>query len=183
MRNKEDLKIRDLLMQELEEQYLDQRESMCQDAKQNILKIQAENKNTYNKKRKKAPEYQEGRFVLGTFRSCQNDRLRVMLVLVHIDITPPHTPLPVFRRIGERTIPYSWRGCKQLRDLCETALRSNGLFATMFDGLVDFSVDRWRHDSGVRRAVILAPDEGCVKTSWKSAGGTDADTAFGNTGT
>ncbi|GFU01777.1 uncharacterized protein TNCV_1522901 [Trichonephila clavipes] len=60
----------------------------------------------------------EGRFALGTFRSermqvlnrsCQNDRPRVMLVLVHIDITPPHTPLPVFRRIGERTIPYSWR--------------------------------------------------------------------------
>ncbi|GFT16872.1 transposable element Tcb2 transposase [Trichonephila clavipes] len=42
-------------------------------------------------------------------RSRQNDRLRVMLVLVHIDITLPHTPLPVFRRIGERTIPYSWR--------------------------------------------------------------------------
>ncbi|GFW76373.1 hypothetical protein TNCV_1581521 [Trichonephila clavipes] len=32
-----------------------------------------------------------------------------MLVLVHIDITPPHTPLPVFQRIGERTIPYSWK--------------------------------------------------------------------------
>ncbi|GFW36411.1 transposon Tf2-9 polyprotein [Trichonephila clavipes] len=54
MRNKEDIKIRDLLMQELQEQYLDQRESMCQDAKRNILKIQAENKKTYYKKRKKA---------------------------------------------------------------------------------------------------------------------------------
>ncbi|GFX16140.1 hypothetical protein TNCV_4703961 [Trichonephila clavipes] len=32
-----------------------------------------------------------------------------------MDITPPHTPLPVFRQIGERTIPYSWRACKQLR--------------------------------------------------------------------
>ncbi|GFV05720.1 uncharacterized protein TNCV_2450481 [Trichonephila clavipes] len=52
----------------------------------------------------------------------------------HIDITPPHTPLPVFRRIGKSTIPYSWRACKQLRHLCETALRSNGLFASMFDG-------------------------------------------------
>ncbi|GFW65767.1 hypothetical protein TNCV_585931 [Trichonephila clavipes] len=40
----------------------------------------------------------EGRFVLGTFRSermlvlyrsRQNTRLRVMLALVHIDITPP----------------------------------------------------------------------------------------------
>ncbi|GFU74080.1 uncharacterized protein TNCV_1642041 [Trichonephila clavipes] len=89
----------------------------------------------------------EGRFVLGTFRSerirvlnksRKNDRLRVMLVLVHIDITPPHTPLPMFRRIGERTIPYSWRAL-------------TAYFAPMFDGLVAFAVDRWRHDSGARR--------------------------------
>ncbi|GFV99131.1 uncharacterized protein TNCV_1511071 [Trichonephila clavipes] len=62
-------------------------------------------------------ELSEGRSVLGTFRSermrvlyrsRQDDRLRGMLVLIHIDITPPHTPLPVFRRIGERTMPYSW---------------------------------------------------------------------------
>ncbi|GFX37673.1 uncharacterized protein TNCV_1261101 [Trichonephila clavipes] len=75
----------------------------------------------------------EGGFVLGTFRSermrvlyrsCQNDRLRVMLVLVHIDITPPHTDLPVFRRIGERTIPYSWRACKQLRHLVGCVIRA-----------------------------------------------------------
>ncbi|GFW50903.1 hypothetical protein TNCV_3591851 [Trichonephila clavipes] len=32
------------------------------------------------------------------------------------------------------------------------------------------------------QAVILAPDEGCVETSWKGAGGTDADRAIGNTG-
>ncbi|GFV70156.1 hypothetical protein TNCV_2553001 [Trichonephila clavipes] len=42
-------------------------------------------------------------------RSRQNDRLRVMLVLVHIAIPSPHAPLPVFWRIGKRTIPYSWR--------------------------------------------------------------------------
>ncbi|GFW56526.1 uncharacterized protein TNCV_1862361 [Trichonephila clavipes] len=50
-------------------------------------------------------------------RSRQNDRLRVMLVQVHTAITPLHTPMPVSRRIGERTIPYSWRACKQLRHL------------------------------------------------------------------
>ncbi|GFT79446.1 uncharacterized protein TNCV_604481 [Trichonephila clavipes] len=75
-------------------------------------------------------------FVLGTFRSermrvfyrsRQNDRLRVMLELVHIDITPPHTPLPVFRRIGERTIPYSWR-----------------------------ALDRWRHYCGARRVRFIS---------------------------
>ncbi|PRD34479.1 UNVERIFIED_CONTAM: hypothetical protein NCL1_14491 [Trichonephila clavipes] len=63
-------------------------------------------------------QLKEARFVLGTFRSermrvlyrsRQNDCPRVMLVLVHIDITPTHTPLPVFRRIGERTKPYSGR--------------------------------------------------------------------------
>ncbi|GFT89025.1 hypothetical protein TNCV_3084561 [Trichonephila clavipes] len=57
---------------------------------------------------------------------------------------------------GERTIPYSWRACKQLRHLCETALRSNGLFASMFDGLVAFAVDRWRHDCGARRVRFIS---------------------------
>ncbi|GFT32586.1 uncharacterized protein TNCV_3145391 [Trichonephila clavipes] len=89
-------------------------------------------------------------------RSHQDHRLRGMLVQVHIDITPLHTPLPVFQRIGERTIPYSWRACKQLRHLCETALRSNGLFAPMFDGLVAFAVDRWRHDCGARRVRFIS---------------------------
>ncbi|GFX09142.1 hypothetical protein TNCV_4167211 [Trichonephila clavipes] len=74
-----------------------------------------------------------------------------MLVLIHIDIT-----LPVFRRIGEQTIPYSWRACKQLCYLCETALRSNGLFASIFDGLVAFAVDRWRHDCGARRVRFIS---------------------------
>ncbi|GFW60369.1 histone-lysine N-methyltransferase SETMAR, partial [Trichonephila clavipes] len=59
--------------------------------------------------------FEGGRFVLGTFRSVrmrvryrsrQNDRLRVMLVVVHIDITATYS-LPVFRRISKRTIPYS----------------------------------------------------------------------------
>ncbi|GFT58661.1 hypothetical protein TNCV_1251061 [Trichonephila clavipes] len=49
----------------------------------------------------------EGRFVLGTFcsermrvlyRSRQSDRLHVMLVLVHIDITPPHSLVTVASR-------------------------------------------------------------------------------------
>ncbi|GFW65768.1 uncharacterized protein TNCV_585941 [Trichonephila clavipes] len=35
-----------------------------------------------------------------------------------------HTPLPVFRRIGERTIPYSWRACKQSRHLVGCVIRA-----------------------------------------------------------
>ncbi|GFV45089.1 uncharacterized protein TNCV_3339341 [Trichonephila clavipes] len=82
----------------------------------------------------------EGGLVLGTFRSermrvlyrsRQDDHLRVMLVLVHIDITPPHTPLLVFRRICEQRIPYSWRA-----------------FA--------FVVDRWHHDCGARRVWFIS---------------------------
>ncbi|GFV61016.1 uncharacterized protein TNCV_3845951 [Trichonephila clavipes] len=81
----------------------------------------------------KSPNWWSERFVLFTFhsermqvlnQSRQNDRLRVMLVLVHIDIILPHTPLPVFRRIGERTIPYSWRACKQLRHLVGCVIRA-----------------------------------------------------------
>ncbi|GFW98914.1 hypothetical protein TNCV_4655411 [Trichonephila clavipes] len=37
-------------------------------------------------------------------------------------------------------------------------------------------------DNVLLQAVILAPGEGCVETSWKSAGGTDAGTAIGNAG-
>ncbi|GFT45068.1 hypothetical protein TNCV_2860951 [Trichonephila clavipes] len=48
--------------------------------------------------------------------SRQNDRLRVVSVLVHIAaITPLHTPMPVSRRIGERTVSYSWRSCRKNR--------------------------------------------------------------------
>ncbi|GFX91330.1 hypothetical protein TNCV_1247451 [Trichonephila clavipes] len=36
-------------------------------------------------------------------------------------------------------------------------------------------------EAGVE-AGILAPDKGCVETSWKSAGAADADTAIGNAG-
>ncbi|GFU72070.1 uncharacterized protein TNCV_2976551 [Trichonephila clavipes] len=85
------------------------------------------------------------------YRSRQNYSLRGMSAQVHIDITPLHTSLPVFRRIGEHKIPYLWRTYKQLCHLCETALRSNGLFVSMFDGLVAFAVDRWCHDCGAQR--------------------------------
>ncbi|GFV95015.1 hypothetical protein TNCV_1030131 [Trichonephila clavipes] len=35
------------------------------------------------------------------------------------------------------------------------ALRSNGLFASMFDGLVAFAINRWHHDCGARKDVVL----------------------------
>ncbi|GFU99260.1 hypothetical protein TNCV_2739211 [Trichonephila clavipes] len=64
------------------------------------------------------------------YRSHQNNRLRLMLVLVHIlDITPPHTPVPVFRRIevtiegrkeGSFWVPSVPNECEYLTDHTKT---------------------------------------------------------------
>ncbi|GFU76310.1 hypothetical protein TNCV_2169741 [Trichonephila clavipes] len=63
MRNKEDLYMRNLLMEEMVEELQEQRNQLRQDAKRNIQRIQAENKRTYDRKRKKAPRYQKGDLV------------------------------------------------------------------------------------------------------------------------
>ncbi|GFY79038.1 uncharacterized protein TNIN_171191 [Trichonephila inaurata madagascariensis] len=63
MRNKEDLYLRNLLMEEMVEELQEQRNQLRQDAKRNIQKIQAENKRTYDRKRKKAPRYRKGDLV------------------------------------------------------------------------------------------------------------------------
>ncbi|GFS88328.1 transposon Tf2-9 polyprotein [Trichonephila clavipes] len=63
MRNREDLYLRNLLMEEMVEELQEQRNQLRQDAKRNIQKIQAENKRTYDRKRKKAPGYQKGDLV------------------------------------------------------------------------------------------------------------------------
>ncbi|GFU68572.1 transposon Tf2-6 polyprotein [Trichonephila clavipes] len=64
MRNKEDLYLRNLLMEEMVEELQEQRNQLRQDAKRNNQKIQAENKRTYDRKRKKAPRYQIGDLVV-----------------------------------------------------------------------------------------------------------------------
>ncbi|GFW06231.1 uncharacterized protein TNCV_37061 [Trichonephila clavipes] len=84
-------------------------------------------------------------------RSRQHDRLRVMLVLVHIDITPPHTPLPMFQRIREGTIPFSWRACKQLRHLVGCVIRARRLENCGIIVTVLIASFVGRHDSGARR--------------------------------
>ncbi|GFX57919.1 hypothetical protein TNCV_3068861 [Trichonephila clavipes] len=68
----------------------------------------------------------EGRFDLSTFRSERTNEASTLT------ITP--------KRSSSR----------------DTALRSNGLFASMFDGLVAFAMDRWRHDCGARRVRIIS---------------------------
>ncbi|GBO22481.1 Transposon Tf2-11 polyprotein [Araneus ventricosus] len=64
MRNKEDLHLRDLLMEEMMEELQEQRDELRQDAKKNIQKIQAENKRTYDRKCRSAPSYQRGDLVV-----------------------------------------------------------------------------------------------------------------------
>ncbi|GFW44011.1 hypothetical protein TNCV_997761 [Trichonephila clavipes] len=74
MRNKEDLYLRNLLMEEMVEELQEQRNQLRQDAKRNIQKIQAENKGTYDRKRKKAPRYQKGDLV-AIFREHISDQV------------------------------------------------------------------------------------------------------------
>ncbi|GFY46051.1 transposon Tf2-6 polyprotein [Trichonephila inaurata madagascariensis] len=63
MRNKEDIRIRDLLLEEMAEELQEQREFLRNNAKKNIETIQSENRKTYNKRRKIAPMYKEGDLV------------------------------------------------------------------------------------------------------------------------
>ncbi|GFV57632.1 hypothetical protein TNCV_3132201 [Trichonephila clavipes] len=55
MRNREDLYLRNLLMEEMVEELQEQRNQLRQDAKRNIQKIQAKIKEPTIGKRKKAP--------------------------------------------------------------------------------------------------------------------------------
>ncbi|GFS87635.1 transposon Tf2-11 polyprotein [Trichonephila clavipes] len=63
MRNKEDILIKDLLLEEMAKELLEQREFLGNDAKKNIETLQSENRKTYNRRRKKASLYKEGDLV------------------------------------------------------------------------------------------------------------------------
>ncbi|GFX89531.1 hypothetical protein TNCV_72241 [Trichonephila clavipes] len=63
MRNKEDILIKDLLLEEMAKELLEQREFLRNDAKKNIETLQSENRKTYNKRRKKALLYKVGDLV------------------------------------------------------------------------------------------------------------------------
>ncbi|GFW19924.1 retrovirus-related Pol polyprotein from transposon 17.6 [Trichonephila clavipes] len=63
MRNKEDILIKDLLLEEIAKELLEQREFLRNDAKKNIETLQSENRKTYNRRRKKASIYKEGDLV------------------------------------------------------------------------------------------------------------------------
>ncbi|GFU36803.1 hypothetical protein TNCV_365651 [Trichonephila clavipes] len=63
MRNKEDILIKDLLLEEMAKELLEHREFLRNDAKKNIETLQSENRKTYNRRRKKASLYKEGDLV------------------------------------------------------------------------------------------------------------------------
>ncbi|GFU33840.1 retrovirus-related Pol polyprotein from transposon 17.6 [Trichonephila clavipes] len=60
MKQKEDLQIKRLLEDELSEQFINKRETLRNEANENILRLQAENKKQYNKHRKPAYNYKPG---------------------------------------------------------------------------------------------------------------------------
>ncbi|GFV35376.1 hypothetical protein TNCV_3204081 [Trichonephila clavipes] len=59
MRNKEDILIKDLLLEEMANELLVQRGFLRNNAKKNIETLQSENRKTYNRRRKKASLYKE----------------------------------------------------------------------------------------------------------------------------
>ncbi|GFW88941.1 transposon Tf2-9 polyprotein [Trichonephila clavipes] len=63
MRNKEDILIKDLLLEEIAKELLEQSEFLRNDAKKNIETLQSENRKTYNRRRKKASLYKENDLV------------------------------------------------------------------------------------------------------------------------
>ncbi|GFX00912.1 transposon Tf2-9 polyprotein [Trichonephila clavipes] len=63
MRNKDDILIKDLLLEEMAKELLEQREFLRNDAKKNIETLESENRKTYNRRRKKASLYKEGDLV------------------------------------------------------------------------------------------------------------------------
>ncbi|GFX71196.1 hypothetical protein TNCV_3409661 [Trichonephila clavipes] len=63
MRNKEDILIKDLLLEEMAKELLEQREFLRNEARKNIETLQSENRKTYNRRRKKASLYKEGDLV------------------------------------------------------------------------------------------------------------------------
>ncbi|GFW07882.1 uncharacterized protein TNCV_3920151 [Trichonephila clavipes] len=63
MRNKENILIKDLLLEEMAKELLEQREFLRNDAKKNIETLQSENRKTYNRRRKKTSLYKEGDLV------------------------------------------------------------------------------------------------------------------------
>jgi len=63
MRNKDDLKIKEILEEENKEMIWKDREALREDAKANILKLQEENRRQFNRRRKKARKYNKGDLV------------------------------------------------------------------------------------------------------------------------
>ncbi|GFT80518.1 retrovirus-related Pol polyprotein from transposon 17.6 [Trichonephila clavipes] len=63
MLNKEDILIKDLLLEEMAKELLQQREFLRNNANKNIETPQSENRKTYNRRRKKASLYKEGDLV------------------------------------------------------------------------------------------------------------------------
>ncbi|GFW45133.1 hypothetical protein TNCV_716351 [Trichonephila clavipes] len=74
MRNKEGILIKDLLLEEMVKELLEQREFLRNDAKKNIETLQSENRKTYNRRRKKASLYKEGDLVAIQNRKTYNRR-------------------------------------------------------------------------------------------------------------
>ncbi|GFX58931.1 transposon Tf2-11 polyprotein [Trichonephila clavipes] len=78
MKNPEDVIIRNLLEEESQEQLFQHRDNLRREAKQKILKIQEENRRTYNRKRKEAHLYKKGDLV-AVMRTQFGNKLKLQI--------------------------------------------------------------------------------------------------------
>ncbi|GFS93245.1 hypothetical protein TNCV_2125281 [Trichonephila clavipes] len=70
-------------MEEMVEELQEQRNQLRQDTKRNIQKIQAENKRTYDRKRKRAPRYQKGDLV-AIQRTHNSDQILIFELVLEL---------------------------------------------------------------------------------------------------
>ncbi|XP_074034151.1 uncharacterized protein [Leptinotarsa decemlineata] len=63
LRNKEDIKLKELLERDIIEMFNEERNALRENARKQIEKVQEENRRTYNLRRKKAKNYKEGDLV------------------------------------------------------------------------------------------------------------------------
>ncbi|GFU75280.1 transposon Tf2-9 polyprotein [Trichonephila clavipes] len=79
MKNPEDVMIRNLFEEESQEQLFQHRDNLRREAKQNILKIQEENRRTYSRKRKEAHQCKKSDLVAAIMRTQFGNKFKLRI--------------------------------------------------------------------------------------------------------
>ncbi|GFT60869.1 hypothetical protein TNCV_3615981 [Trichonephila clavipes] len=145
MRNKEDILIKDLLLEEMAKELLEQREFLRNDAKKNIETLQSENRKTYNRRRKKASLYK------GDLVAIQRTQFGAGLKL-RPKFLGPYKVTKVNSK-DSRSLPPNYYGHLALAD---KRCRNSSLFINSWEGISELGLRR--HKETHRQCVLFAPD-------------------------